>query len=72
MAPLDAGDIAHKDKFEKQLRFPERSPEYCMIGSWANLIDHKRRVNLREIHVYYDNEKNQSSRERNSIVNINF
>lgn len=41
MAPFDADDIAEKFKYEKQLRFLERNPDYGMIGSWAHLIDHE-------------------------------
>ncbi len=39
IAPFDADDIARNDKFEKQLQFLERNPDYGMIGSWAHLIN---------------------------------
>lgn len=39
IAPFDADDIARKDKFEKQIDFLEKHPDFGMIGSWALLID---------------------------------
>ncbi len=39
IAPFDADDIARKDKFEKQIIFLEKQPEFGMIGSWALLMD---------------------------------
>jgi len=36
---LDADDIAHPNKFENQIDFLERNPEYGMVGSWAKFID---------------------------------
>lgn len=35
---IDCGDIALKEKFEKQVRFLEEK-EVCGVGTWANLID---------------------------------
>lgn len=39
IAPFDADDIARKDKFEKQIAFLEKNPDFGMIGSWVLLID---------------------------------
>ncbi len=38
-APFDSDDVARPDKFEKQIDFLNKNPEFAMIGSWANLID---------------------------------
>ena len=39
IAPFDSDDIARMDKFEKQIAFLEKNPDFGMIGSWAYLID---------------------------------
>ena len=39
IAPFDADDIAHPEKFAKQIQFLEENPEYGMVGSWVKLID---------------------------------
>jgi len=36
---FDADDIAHREKFEKQIAFLEKNPEFGMVGSWAKFID---------------------------------
>ena len=36
---LDADDIAHKEKFEKQINFLINNPQYGMVGTWARFID---------------------------------
>lgn len=38
IAPFDADDIAHPEKFAKQIRFLEENPEYGLLGTWAKLI----------------------------------
>jgi len=38
---LDADDIAHTNKFELQIDFLEKNPEFGMVGSWAKFIDAK-------------------------------
>ena len=44
IAPFDADDIARKDKFEKQIAFLEKNPDFAMIGSWVKLIDEQGRA----------------------------
>lgn len=39
IAPFDADDLARKDKFEKQIQFLKKNPDFGMIGSWVLLID---------------------------------
>ncbi len=41
IAPFDADDIAHPEKFAKQIQFLEENPEYGLLGTWAKLIDGK-------------------------------
>ncbi|MCF6171937.1 MAG: glycosyltransferase, partial [Bacteroidales bacterium] len=36
---LDADDIAHPEKFEKQITFLEQNHDFGMVGSWAKFID---------------------------------
>ena len=36
---LDADDIAHSDKFEKQISFLTKNPDFGMVGSWVKFID---------------------------------
>jgi glycosyltransferase involved in cell wall biosynthesis len=39
IAPFDSDDIALPEKFEKQITFLHKNPDFGMIGSWAKLID---------------------------------
>jgi glycosyltransferase involved in cell wall biosynthesis len=39
IAPFDSDDIALPEKFEKQISFLHKNPDFGMIGSWAWLID---------------------------------
>ncbi len=39
IAPFDADDIAHPEKYAKQIQFLEENPEYGLLGTWAKLID---------------------------------
>lgn len=39
IAPFDADDIAHPEKFAKQIQFLEDNPGYGLLGTWAKLID---------------------------------
>ncbi len=39
IAPFDADDIAHPEKFTKQIQFLEENPGYGLLGTWAKLID---------------------------------
>ncbi len=41
IAPFDADDIAHPEKYAKQIQFLEENPEYGLLGTWAKLIDGK-------------------------------
>jgi glycosyltransferase involved in cell wall biosynthesis len=43
IAPFDADDIARKDKFEKQIAFLEKNPDFAMLGSWVKIIDEQGR-----------------------------
>ncbi len=36
---LDADDVAHSEKFKKQIAFLEQNKDFGMLGSWANFID---------------------------------
>lgn len=38
---IDCGDLARKEKFERQVRFLEGNAEVYGIGTWANLIDER-------------------------------
>ena len=40
-ALLDADDISLPQRFETQLRFFEKNPDYVLCGSWAYIIDNK-------------------------------
>jgi len=39
IARMDADDIAHPQKFEKQIAFLDKNPEICLGGTWAKMID---------------------------------
>jgi len=39
IAPFDSDDMAMPQKFEKQVDFLKRNPDFGMVGSWAKLID---------------------------------
>jgi glycosyltransferase involved in cell wall biosynthesis len=39
VAVLDADDIAHPERFAKQVRFLDQHAEAVLVGSWAHLID---------------------------------
>ena len=39
IARMDADDICHPSRFERQLRFLQQDKSYVMCGSWAKIID---------------------------------
>jgi glycosyltransferase involved in cell wall biosynthesis len=39
IAPFDSDDIAMPEKFEKQIDFLKKNPEFGMVGSWVRMID---------------------------------
>ncbi len=39
IAVLDADDISHPLRLEKQVRFLDRNPDFGMVGSWIQTID---------------------------------
>lgn len=39
IAVLDADDISHPLRLEKQVRFLDRNPEFGLVGSWVRTID---------------------------------
>jgi len=38
---VDADDVVYHDKFEKQISFLTKNPEFGMVGSWVKFIDNK-------------------------------
>jgi len=39
IAQFDSDDVALPDKFEKQINYLKKNPEFGMIGSWVRMID---------------------------------
>ena len=39
VAVLDADDVAHLERFAKQVRFLDERPEVVLVGSWAEYVD---------------------------------
>jgi glycosyltransferase involved in cell wall biosynthesis len=39
IAQFDSDDVARPDKFEKQIDFLKRNPDFGMVGSWVRMID---------------------------------
>jgi glycosyltransferase involved in cell wall biosynthesis len=39
VAVLDADDIAHQNRFERQIAFMDEHPEVAIVGSWVRFID---------------------------------
>ena len=39
IAPFDADDIAHPEKFSRQIAFMHKNPHIGLLGTWAKLID---------------------------------
>lgn len=39
VARQDADDLSFPDRLSKQVTFLDRHPDYCMVGSYANMID---------------------------------
>lgn len=44
VARMDNGDISYPTRFGKQVLFLDTHPEYCMVGSFANLTNDKSEV----------------------------
>ncbi len=41
IARMDADDISFPERFEKQVDFLDKNPEYGVVGAWAKVIDEK-------------------------------
>lgn len=46
LARMDSDDIAHPERFAKQIRFLEENPEYSLVGSWAKIIHSNNLIKL--------------------------
>ena len=48
LAPFDSDDIAMPEKFEKQIIFLKKHPDFGLIGSWVKIIDEYGTLNKRK------------------------
>jgi glycosyltransferase involved in cell wall biosynthesis len=39
VAPMDADDVAHHERLERQVAFLDSHPDIAMVGTWVNMID---------------------------------
>lgn len=44
MARMDADDIMHKNRLEKQVLFMENHPNIALVGSWHYIIDESKKI----------------------------
>lgn len=56
IARLDAGDICYPDRFEKQVNFLDHNKDVGLVGSWAYVVDEKRKK-LKELKYPTDDTK---------------
>ncbi|BCP70871.1 hypothetical protein R1N_30580 [Enterobacter asburiae] len=46
---MDADDISHKDRIEKQVEFLEANPDYSVVGCKVDLIDENNQILSKKI-----------------------
>nr|QNO55030.1 hypothetical protein FPOEFMDM_00015 [Methanosarcinales archaeon ANME-1 ERB7]QNO55101.1 hypothetical protein MNNOGLJF_00015 [Methanosarcinales archaeon ANME-1 ERB7] len=44
IARMDAGDISHPERFEKQVKFLEEHEDVCIVGTWAYWIKKDKKI----------------------------
>lgn len=44
IARMDADDVSHPDRFDKQIKFFKKNPNVDLCGTWANIIDNDGKI----------------------------
>lgn len=61
VARMDCDDVAHKDRFEKQLKYLEEFPETDILGGYIQEYDEhmQRKISIRRVPIKQEDIKNQ-------------